>query len=138
MSKESNLGKGLLIGFLTGGVVGAAIALLFAPKSGKELRNDIKTKSNEFQEEAGKFIDIAKDKAMDLINEGKKKSEELVENAKTKADQLIKDAEKMIGDAKDKASHSYDSIKETFNDESSKVKSAFKAGVDAYKDAKNS
>ncbi|OCT11912.1 hypothetical protein A8709_29045 [Paenibacillus pectinilyticus] len=34
-------GKDLLIGAVVGGVVGAAAALLFAPKSGRELRSDI-------------------------------------------------------------------------------------------------
>lgn len=32
----------ILVPFLAGGLVGAGIALLFAPKSGKELRGDIK------------------------------------------------------------------------------------------------
>ncbi|MGO4495892.1 YtxH domain-containing protein [Paenibacillus sp. 2RAB27] len=34
-------GKDLLIGAVVGGLVGAAAALLFAPKSGRELRSDI-------------------------------------------------------------------------------------------------
>ena len=34
--------RSLLTPFLVGGVVGAGIALLLAPKSGKELRKDIK------------------------------------------------------------------------------------------------
>ncbi|GAJ99426.1 YtxH domain-containing protein [Geomicrobium sp. JCM 19055] len=33
--------KDFLIGTLIGGIVGASAALLFAPKSGKELRGDI-------------------------------------------------------------------------------------------------
>ena len=36
--KESNI----VVPFLVGGLVGAGIALLLAPKSGKELRNDIR------------------------------------------------------------------------------------------------
>jgi gas vesicle protein len=38
---EMNNGS-ILVPFLVGGVVGAGIALLLAPKSGKELRGDIK------------------------------------------------------------------------------------------------
>ncbi len=34
--------RSILVPFLVGGVVGAGIALLLAPKSGKELRKDIK------------------------------------------------------------------------------------------------
>ncbi len=35
-------GNSLLVPFLVGGVVGAGIAFLFAPKSGREIRKDIK------------------------------------------------------------------------------------------------
>ena len=43
MAEENNgMAKGMLVGFLAGSVVGAIIALLYAPKSGKELRKDIK------------------------------------------------------------------------------------------------
>lgn len=38
---KSTSGKGFLLGALTGAVVGSITALLFAPKPGKELRQDI-------------------------------------------------------------------------------------------------
>ncbi|MHC1736603.1 MAG: YtxH domain-containing protein [Ignavibacteriaceae bacterium] len=138
MSRENNLSKGLLIGFLTGGIVGAAIALLYAPKSGKELRQDIKVKADELRDDAEKYIDSAKDKAVDLYNEGKKKSEKLVADAKVKADELIKDAEKVYSDAKHKATDAINTGKETLASESSRLKHAVKAGVDAYKETKDS
>jgi gas vesicle protein len=52
---QNNSVKGFLIGFLAGGTVGAIVALLTAPKSGKELRVDIKQKSGEYLE---KLINI--------------------------------------------------------------------------------
>jgi gas vesicle protein len=44
MKEESGVNKvrNILIPFLTGGLVGAGVALLLAPKSGKELRKDIR------------------------------------------------------------------------------------------------
>ena len=68
MTRNINSIKGFLIGFLTGGTVGAIIALLTAPKSGKELRGDIKQKSEEYFDEAGKYLADAKTKAGELIN----------------------------------------------------------------------
>jgi gas vesicle protein len=138
MSKESNLGKGLLVGFLTGGMVGAAVALLFAPKSGKELRKDIKGKTDELLDEAEKYLDVAKGKANTLINDGKSKSEKIISDAKIKADELIKDAEKVFSEAKEKASGAIASGKETLSQETARLKTAVKAGVDAYKETKNS
>ncbi|NCQ17532.1 MAG: gas vesicle protein [Ignavibacteria bacterium] len=137
-TNESNISKGLLIGFLTGGIVGAALALLYAPKSGKELRQDIKGKADELLDEAEKYLDVAKEKASNIYNDGKKKSELLIADAKVKADVLIKDAEKVFTDAKQKAGQAISTGKETVATESDKIKNAFKAGVDAYKDAKKS
>jgi hypothetical protein len=37
--------RGMLTGLLIGGVVGSAAAMIFAPKSGRELRRDITNKS---------------------------------------------------------------------------------------------
>lgn len=40
-SKETHFNRGMLLGGVTGAVVGAAAALLFAPKAGNELIQDI-------------------------------------------------------------------------------------------------
>lgn len=136
-SNGSNLSKGLLVGFLTGGIVGAAVALLYAPKSGKELRQDIKGKTDELLDEAEKYLDVAKEKATNMYNEGRKKSEQLVADAKVKADVIIKDAEKVFTEAKEKASQTISTGKETLVSEGDKIKNAFKAGVNAYKEAKS-
>ena len=50
-SEQSSAGK-FLLGLLAGGVVGSAIALLYAPKSGKELRRDIRDKKDYLFDEA--------------------------------------------------------------------------------------
>ncbi|HEX9740372.1 MAG TPA: YtxH domain-containing protein [Ignavibacteriaceae bacterium] len=137
MSGENNHGKGLLIGLLIGGAIGAIAGLLFAPKSGRELRQDIKNKSDEYLDDAERYVADARTKAKDLINEGKKRSERLISDAKTKSDELLKDAEKIFSDAKSKASGAVQTGKRTIENETDKLKTAFKAGVDAYKESKN-
>ncbi|MGE5410103.1 MAG: YtxH domain-containing protein [Clostridiales bacterium] len=138
MSRDNEMGKGLLIGLLAGSVVGSLIALLYAPKSGKELRKDIKDKTDEFMEDAEKYLSEAKDKAVDLINDGKKKSEKLIADAKVKVDSLLQDAEKILSDAKDKAGEAINTSKDSVGKESDKLKNAFKAGLDAYKNEQES
>ncbi len=134
---ENNVGKGIFLGLLAGGLLGAVAGMLFAPKSGKELRDDIRSRTNGYMDDADKYIADAKDKAKDLINEGKKKSEKLINDAKIKSDELLKDAEKVFGEAKAKANSTIASGKETMDHEASKLKDAVKAGVDAYKNTKN-
>jgi gas vesicle protein len=126
------------LGFLAGGTVGPIVALLTAPNSGKELRADIKQKSEEYFDEAEKYLAEAKDKAREFINEGKKKSERIIQDAKVKSEDILKDAEKVFKDAKAKTSDVLHSSKEKIELEADRLKSSVKAGIDAYKEAKNS
>ena len=136
MADDNGLGKGLIIGFFTGSLVGAVVALLYAPKSGKELRGEIKEKSGEFFDEAEEYIEKAKTRASQLINDGKKKSEVLVADAKEKVDALLKEAEKVLKDAK--AGDYMKEGKSKVEKEGDKLKSAIRAGIDTYKSEKES
>ena len=60
---DNKMAKGLFLGFLTGTIVGGVIALLYAPKTGKELRYDIKLKKDEFIDDTSEYMQIAKEKA---------------------------------------------------------------------------
>ncbi|MCX6150315.1 MAG: YtxH domain-containing protein [Ignavibacteriales bacterium] len=91
MQNEGNgMGKGLFIGMLTGVAVGSIIAFFYAPKSGKELREDIKTKSQDFIEDADQYVVNAKDKALHLLNDGKKKSKRWLQRLKKKLTLFLK------------------------------------------------
>lgn len=50
-----------LIGFGAGAIVGATLALLYAPQSGVETRGAIKEKLGDTQERAGEYYSTAKD-----------------------------------------------------------------------------
>jgi gas vesicle protein len=76
--------KGLLIG----GVLGALAGLLFAPKSGKELRSDIKEKGTEVLKDAKEMYADAGTKAKEIIEEGKHQAQEL----KKEADRYLSEA----------------------------------------------
>ncbi|MEO6695509.1 MAG: YtxH domain-containing protein [Ignavibacteria bacterium] len=134
--EESKTTKSFILGILTGGIVGASVALLYAPKSGKELRNDIRLKKDELIDDTSEYLQIAKTKAGDLINEGRRKSEELISDAKKKASSLIDDANVILNDAKTKATTALGSTKDKITNETDRVKDAFKAGLDAYNDEK--
>lgn len=67
--------RDLLLGLFIGGLIGAALGILFAPKSGKETREDIVRKAKEEYEKA-----LEKSKsAYDAAAKRFKKSEESVE-----------------------------------------------------------
>jgi gas vesicle protein len=137
MAEENGIGKGLIIGFLTGTIVGSIVALLYAPKTGRELRGDIRERTDDLKEDAENYLEQAKVKANAVINDGKKKSEKLIADTKTRVDNLIQEAEKILSEAKDKTGVAVDSSKSKLGDEKEKIKTALKAGVDAYKSEKS-
>ncbi len=123
---SDNSTRNLLVGFLSGAAIGGIIALLYAPKPGKELRSDLRRKGGEFAEDIEGYLQEAQDKARIIINDGKEKSSALINDAKRKADTLLQDAEHILSDARTRVTQ-----------EGGKIKSAVKAGVDAYKEERD-
>lgn len=112
MSRNINSIKCFLIGFLAGGTVGAIVALLTTPKSGKELIGDIKQKSEEYFDDADKYFKETKNKAGELINEGKRKYAMIMNDLKSKPDKILQDADQVFNDAKLKTRDALHSGKE--------------------------
>ena len=129
MAQNNNMVKGMVIGFLAGSAIGAVLALLYAPKSGKELRADIKEKTDDLLEGAEEYVQAAKSKASAIVSEAKKRSELLISDAQQKAQALIQDADKVLSGAKQKLP--------TVIEEGARLKDAVKAGMDAYKEERN-
>lgn len=133
---DDGVGRGMFIGFLTGALVGSITALLYAPKSGKELRSELRERGDEFVEDAEQYIAKARDRANALINDGKERSEKLVADAKTKVNSLLNEAEKILDDAKKKTESYYRLGRSKVNAEGDRIKSAIQAGVDTYRSEK--
>ena len=111
MSKKGGVGK-----FVLGAGLGAGLALLFAPKKGSELREDLKNKLDELLKEA-KEVDLE-----DVTDEFTKKVEELkrelkdldkekvLKIAKEKGEVLKDKAEDLLELAKEKGTPVLESI----------------------------
>jgi len=74
--------KDFLIGALVGGIVGGITALLFAPKSGKELREDLNTQSQIVRKKGGDLAVIAKEKSANLAKTVSQQRTQLVNKMK--------------------------------------------------------
>lgn len=81
---------------LVGGGIGAVLALLFAPKSGVELRGDIadatrkgiekgKEVGGQLQERAGEYYEVSREKATEFYQTAQEKAADLAETAKAAA-----------------------------------------------------
>jgi len=100
--------NGVLLSFIIGSAVGSAIALLYAPQSGKNLREDISRKTNE------------------LIDDGKKLTYDTWNGAKDVAESTFETANDFLNTGVEKIVN-----------KSEKIRDAFKSGVDAFKDERN-
>jgi gas vesicle protein len=69
MAEDDNARGGFLGGFLIGGVLGALVGLFFAPKSGEELRSELKRKGNEVLDEASELYSEAQARAKIILEE---------------------------------------------------------------------
>ena len=114
--------KSFLLGALIGGAVGAITALLFAPKSGRELRRDIVDNSTELYDRATDFVNTT-------VSEGKHKAQVIIDAAKRQADSILAATSEYCDDAKTKITTSTDTVQQRFDH----LKEAAKAGSDAFK-----
>ena len=69
----------ILITLLTGLSVGFIVGILFAPKPGKEIRKDIKDKSEEFVKRSKEGVTDTIDKTKEFVKKSKEKVETLKE-----------------------------------------------------------
>ncbi|WP_243386024.1 YtxH domain-containing protein [Bacillus kexueae] len=83
MSKDGINSKDFLIGTLIGGIIGATTALFLAPKSGRELREDINQQAHVVKDKTSKLTNDAYEKGTQFISIAKEKT--------TNASQVITD-----------------------------------------------
>jgi gas vesicle protein len=81
----SECNRDLLAGLLIGGLIGSALGILFAPKSGKETREDIARKANE------------------ALNKTKEEYEMVVEKTKAAYEAAVKELKGMEKSLEEKA-----------------------------------
>ncbi len=83
---SDNSGVSGLLGFLTGAAIGAGLALLFAPQSGKETREQIKDASGKVAEDVKVNYDKVAKEAKKSIDQVKAAAESAIENVKSFVD----------------------------------------------------
>lgn len=92
----SRTGKGFVIGFLTGAVVGTTAALLYAPDLGSNTRGKLSYRFSSYGDEINRLIQRLKAEKEKFSSDAKQKSVDVVSDAKKRADDLIKEAEALL------------------------------------------
>lgn len=77
-----------LAGFMIGGLVGAAVALLMAPQSGEETRTLIRDKSIELKDKATETAEEARHRAEKALEEARARAEAAYQDVRVRADEV--------------------------------------------------
>jgi len=115
----------LLKGLIIGGLIGAALGILYAPKSGKETREDIARKTEELMNKAKEEYEKAVIKSKQAYEAAIKRLQDMEIAAKAKVEEV-----------ENKVSEFAEQSAETIQDNKTRLKKAINAGVDAYREEK--
>ncbi|MNG06969.1 YtxH-like protein [compost metagenome] len=100
MAKSTST-KGFLLGALAGAVVGSVTALLFAPKSGKELRSDIAEGAQKVGDTTARFAHQVGDTTGRLVKQVGDGASDVADRAKQAATNVIANVKSWRGAGSD-------------------------------------
>lgn len=103
--------------FLLGGAVGAMVALLFAPKSGRELRSDI-------ADSARKGVDGVREKAGDYYDQTRERATEFYSTARAQVGEAAGSARDQVKRRGETLSAAIDAGKRAYADEKRRTQSS--------------
>ena len=95
MSDRDNFGS-FLMGFIIGGLAGAAASLLLAPQSGEETRTLIKDKAIVIRERTSETVEEAYKQAEVAAQEAIRKAEDLLAKARSQAEEVQRRGQMII------------------------------------------
>lgn len=87
--KQNKSSKSFIVGAIVGGIVGAVTALLLAPKSGKEMREDLNAQATELKKRSLQLKDTAVEKGSEWISVAKEKSTELAKTVNKQSQKVV-------------------------------------------------
>jgi gas vesicle protein len=115
--EEKNSSKDFLVGAIIGGVVGAAAALLLAPKTGKELRNDLSGQMDSLMNKTDQWREVAGQKSNQFAAAAMEKTGQMKDMALEKGNQLV-------GVVKEKTQQVKEQVPEASKDTTDEMQSA--------------
>lgn len=118
MSDDSH-GWEFFTGFLLGGVVGAAAALLFAPQSGEEMREELRERGIELQGRVGTTAEQARMRAEEVAAQARVRAGEAQERGRVVLDEQRSRLQQAIDEGKDAAARKREELMTRFEQEKS-------------------
>jgi len=88
--------KGFSSGLISGALIGAAAALLYAPDKGSATRDRVSFRLSQYLEELNTLVEQLRKEKNGVTSDAKIRGDQLVEEAQEKAENLISEAEELL------------------------------------------
>lgn len=125
---------------LIGAGIGATLALLFAPKSGRELRGDIADYTRKGIDAANEGAKRAGTRAGELYEAGRERVVDTYGNTREKVADIYGSAREGVsdayGNARERISHGAEAISDAAHRQKDQIAAAIEAGKQAYREEK--
>jgi len=119
-----------LVFLLIGAGIGATLALLFAPKTGRELRGDIADYTKRGLDAAGEGARALGERAGEVYETGRDKAVEAIDSARERISHGAEAVSDIAGRQKDQISAAIEAGKHAYQEEKRKVGEASRAAVE--------
>src|SRR5579859_5096922 len=111
MSDSDNEIGAFLTGFVIGGLVGAAVALITAPQSGAETRAQIRERSIELRDRAVETAEDTRQRAEEAAAQARARAERLAQDARERAEDLQTRGRTVLQEQRDRLDAAIDATK---------------------------
>ena len=95
-NESAVFGSGMMLGSLVGGLIGAGLALWFAPQSGRKTQQQIRGEVNRLQKQVGHTADEVVSDVTNKIGLMQEHADEFVEDKLDKANKLAKNVKQAV------------------------------------------
>jgi gas vesicle protein len=136
---ENETGSSGLGWFLAGLGIGALVGVLYAPKSGRETREDLANSAADAQRRAAELIDQGRQRANEyaeqgrqMMEQGRQKANDLVEQGRQQAQQYTDKGREYYEKGRSQWSQYVEKGKSMVNEQQAKAGAAVDAAKDAY------
>ncbi|HTF38802.1 MAG TPA: YtxH domain-containing protein [Blastocatellia bacterium] len=140
MAEQGSSAAEKLTFLLIGGGIGATLALLFAPKTGRELRGDIADYTKRGVDAAGEQARVIGDRATELYGTATNKASEAYGAAAGKVSEAYGAAAGKVseayGTAREKVVAGAETVSEVAGRQKEQITAAIEAGKQAYREEK--
>jgi len=135
---DNDSGVGGFGWFLAGLGIGALVGVLYAPKSGKETREDLIAKSLEARDKANELYNQGLEQATQYVQQGKEAATQYVGKSKEAAAQYVDKGKEYYDKGRTQWTQYVDKGKDLIQTQAEAVSAAVDAGKDAYVKTANS